>query len=392
MKAKTKQQNHNLELITTEQFYNSDANFYRDVNTDEIYMTIEQLANCLGYNSKKGIEMILARNDYLRDTEFSVTHTLKGRDNKTYQTITFTEDGIYEVTSFSTKTRAKEFRLWVKKHLSQFKAKSELKIITSGFFNGSEANFYCDESCAEIYMTMAQLANCLGYKTKHPLENMISRHPKLKDRKFSTTPVLGVLEGNHYAQREVRLFNERGIYEVTFLSTTKRAEKFRDWVSDLLHKLRTKELQVVNTPTAIDLAHTNSLLNQLLVQSNRHTDQIKELREDFYWLKRNIGIETNTNYKSTEWKSDISGKINHLSKLTDICPKSKIYSQIYSSMKYGYHINLKSYISQYKAEFGDNTGSVATIDVVEHNLELKNIFSEILNEWISQCTELSEQC
>lgn len=101
-----------LTLIKSADFGGIQCDFYGKGN--EVYMTIAQLSECLGYASRKSVEKLIERNIYLKQPEFSVTDNLSATDGKTYGTRIFTEDGIYEVTMLSKTEKAKEFRAWVR--------------------------------------------------------------------------------------------------------------------------------------------------------------------------------------------------------------------------------------------------------------------------------------
>jgi len=105
-------QEKSLALAKSEQFGEVVADIYRDGS--EVYMTITQLAECLGYASTAGIGNIIGRNPYLDSPEFSVTHSLCATDGKSYATRLFTEDGIYEITMLSKQPKAQEFRAWIR--------------------------------------------------------------------------------------------------------------------------------------------------------------------------------------------------------------------------------------------------------------------------------------
>ena len=101
-----------LNLIKSEHFGNIQCDFYsRD---SEVYMTISQLAECLGYADKKGVEQLIERNPYIRKEEFSFIQKVPLKMGGTQDTRTFTEDGIYEVTMLAKTERAREFRAWVR--------------------------------------------------------------------------------------------------------------------------------------------------------------------------------------------------------------------------------------------------------------------------------------
>lgn len=58
-----------LQLIRSEHFGEIEADIYS--NGNDIFMTINQLAACLGYADKAGIERLIERNPYLKSEEFS---------------------------------------------------------------------------------------------------------------------------------------------------------------------------------------------------------------------------------------------------------------------------------------------------------------------------------
>lgn len=116
-----------LKLIKQANFGEVQADFYS--NNKEVFMTINQLAECLGYTGKSGVEKILQRNDYLSEPKFSGTDRLSAPDGKTYNTRVFTEDGIYEVTFLSRTQKAREFREWVRTILKSLRC-GETKLVS----------------------------------------------------------------------------------------------------------------------------------------------------------------------------------------------------------------------------------------------------------------------
>lgn len=61
----------NLVLVKSEYFDDVKCDFWQNENGD-VFMTISQLAEALEYADKKGIEKLIARNEYLKDEEFSI--------------------------------------------------------------------------------------------------------------------------------------------------------------------------------------------------------------------------------------------------------------------------------------------------------------------------------
>lgn len=101
-----------LTLIKSEQFGEIKADIYS--NGNEMFMTINQLAACLEYADRSGVQKIVDRNPCLNNPEFSGWDELSLPQGGTQNTRIFTEDGIYEVTMLSSQPKAKEFRAWIR--------------------------------------------------------------------------------------------------------------------------------------------------------------------------------------------------------------------------------------------------------------------------------------
>lgn len=105
-----------------------------------------------------------------------------------------------------------------------------------------------------MYMTAEQLGRCLGYS--HPRENInkiVQRNDYLKEDEFSCEVKMTSESG----AKNTRIFNEDGIYEITFLAKTEKAREFRSWARTLLKSLRKGELKlsqdnVVFSPDVIE--------------------------------------------------------------------------------------------------------------------------------------------
>ena len=118
----------NLQIVKSAQFGEVQCDVYSDSN--DMFMTISQLSECLGYSGRKSLEKMIERNPYLKDREFSVTDKLSATDGKRYNTRIFTEDGIYEVTMLAKTEKAKEFRAWVRKLLKSLRKGETVNIAT----------------------------------------------------------------------------------------------------------------------------------------------------------------------------------------------------------------------------------------------------------------------
>lgn len=118
-----------LQLIKQDKFDDILVDVYRNDN-DDVFMTISQLSDALGYSSKGSLESLISRNPYVKSVEFSGTCKMQATDGKVYDTRVFTEDGIYEITMLSKQPKAMEFRRFVRGLLKGLR-KGELQIETT---------------------------------------------------------------------------------------------------------------------------------------------------------------------------------------------------------------------------------------------------------------------
>ena len=123
-----------------------------------------------------------------------------------------------------------------------------MELMTTQNYGGNAFSFYSTKR-KDIFMTINELAVGFGYKSKKGIEEILRRKPYLKNDKYSFisnipvrnygTPQSVGTTKQKVQYQEVRLFTERGIFEIGCISHTAKAEQFRDWVFNQLKKLRT---------------------------------------------------------------------------------------------------------------------------------------------------------
>jgi prophage antirepressor-like protein len=139
---------------------------------------------------------------------------------------------------------------------------NELSLIKSESFGNVQCDFWKNEN-GDILMTIAQLAQALDYADKSGVEKIIQRNEYLKKGEFSTTDKLSVVEGERIVAREMRVFTEDGIYEVTMLAGTDKARDFRAWVRKILKGLSGGQIKIQSVSEGkkkdIESRYNNSL-------------------------------------------------------------------------------------------------------------------------------------
>lgn len=182
-----------------------------------------------------------------------------------------------------------------------------MELITTQHYGGNIFSFYSTKR-KDIFMTINELALGFGYKSKKGIEEMLRRKPYLKENKYSfmskvpvrnygTPQSVGTTKSKLQYQ-EVRLFTERGIFEIGCISHTAKAEQFRDWVFNQLKILK-------NAFTKGMIAHTESKdLQKMLHDAVFNSPIYKEKTED----KRRFAI---TNFNNLLIKTASNGRVTH---------------------------------------------------------------------------------
>lgn len=120
----------------------------------------------------------------------------------------------------------------------------QLKLVKQGEFLGTTCDFYEDEQ-NNIYMTRKQISEALEYKDKTPLVRLHQNYEKeLNGMSVQISRFNEVVSKQHHLatqqnkQSDTLLYNEDGIYEITFLSRQPKANEFRAWVRERIKEIR----------------------------------------------------------------------------------------------------------------------------------------------------------
>lgn len=123
-----------------------------------------------------------------------------------------------------------------------------LELVKQGDFLGTKCDFYKDMN-DNIYMTRRQIAEALDYKNERQIEIIHSRNKKELDNMSVEISRFNNIHQNDVGLKTVEtsifnlkpntlLYNEDGIYEITFLSRQPKAEEFRAWVRERIKEIR----------------------------------------------------------------------------------------------------------------------------------------------------------
>lgn len=111
---------------------------------------------------------------------------------------------------------------------------SDLQLIKSENFGTVKCDFWQDDK-GDILMTREQIGRALEYSD--PQKAIDNIHSRNKDRldKFSVTLKLRATDGKMYY---TKLYTAKGIYEICRFSRQPKADKFMDWVWDVVESIR----------------------------------------------------------------------------------------------------------------------------------------------------------
>ena len=92
----------------------------------------------------------------------------------------------------------------------------------------------------EIEMDMDELIKALGFESKKSIEHLIVRNPELQSPEFSKIKKVLSNEGGVLKKRDKRVFNQDGIFEISYLANTDRAKEFRKFIKTFSKEMITR--------------------------------------------------------------------------------------------------------------------------------------------------------
>ena len=92
----------------------------------------------------------------------------------------------------------------------------------------------------EIEMDIDELAKALGFKDKNSFKSIILRNPELQSPEYSSMKKVLSNEGGVLKKRDKRVFNQDGIFEISYLANTDRAKDFRKFIKAFSKEMITR--------------------------------------------------------------------------------------------------------------------------------------------------------
>lgn len=117
--------------------------------------------------------------------------------------------------------------------------------VTSNLFNEVHVDFF-KSSTDEIIMTAEQIGSALGYSDgRKAVLKIFERNVDVLSH-YSDVVSLTATDGKDY---ETRIFSEKGIYRIAFLSKKPKAIEFQEWALEVIQTIRKTGMYIQTTET-----------------------------------------------------------------------------------------------------------------------------------------------
>jgi len=250
---------------------------------------------------------------------------------------------------------------------------SNLKRITTETFNSISCDFYRNMN-DDILLTREQIGSALEYK--NPGKAIQKIHLKHKDR---LDPLSMKYKEIRYPQSggagipiEITYYTERGIMEICRWSTKKKANQFMDWCWDVIERYRNNQ-GFTDQSTQL-LTNVITTLTQTITAMQQDISTIKEqqLQAQKQILKK----------KFSSWTKRMFPKYKLLMDYFDI-DRKELYHNLFLELQNLYSdIDLVQMQEDYCFENGLDT--CYTMEVIEHNKELRTLFEHMVNDLLGR--------
>lgn len=136
----------------------------------------------------------------------------------------------------------------------------------------------------EIEMDIDELIKALGFESKKSIEHLIARNPELQSPEFSKIKKVLSNEGGVLKKRDKRVFNQDGIFEISYLANTDRAKEFRKFIKAFSKEMitRIKNNQIaLNQGVPVLQTKIEPKIDQMLELVTQRDDEIANIFEFF---------------------------------------------------------------------------------------------------------------
>lgn len=136
----------------------------------------------------------------------------------------------------------------------------------------------------EIEMDIDELIKALGFESKKSIEHLIARNPELQSPEFSKIKKVLSNEGGILKKRDKRVFNQDGIFEISYLANTDRAKEFRRFIKafskEMITRIKNNQIALNQGVPALQ-TRIEPKIDQMLELVTQRDDEIANIFEFF---------------------------------------------------------------------------------------------------------------
>ena len=136
----------------------------------------------------------------------------------------------------------------------------------------------------EIEMDIDELIKALGFESKKSIEHLIARNPELQSPDFSKIKKVLSNEGGVLKKRDKRVFNQDGIFEISYLANTDRAKEFRKFIKafskEMITRIKNNQIALNQGVPALQ-TKIEPKIDQMLELVTQRDDEIANIFDFF---------------------------------------------------------------------------------------------------------------
>lgn len=248
---------------------------------------------------------------------------------------------------------------------------NNLKLITTETFGDLSCNFYRNLN-DDILLTREQIGIALEYA--NPREAIKNIHRKHRDRleplslrlKLSGCQTEPTLKSE---EQECVYYTQRGVMEICRFSRQPLADKFMDWVWDIVEKYRNHELTITQSIDITPIMEAITSMSQAITTLTANMTAMQQDIQDLKQSQRNRYL-LEKRYPSA-WYKKIAPKYKLLMEYFD-CTRNELYSSIYKELEDTYGVDINQIHEDYCYENHLLKDECYPMDAIEHDAKLRD--------------------
>lgn len=248
---------------------------------------------------------------------------------------------------------------------------SNLKLVTTENFGNLECNFYRNMN-DDILLTREQIGQALEYS--NPAKAIQKIHLKHKDRldefsiriKASTTTRTGVVEN---LMTETIYYTQRGIMEICRWSRQPLANKFMDWVWDIVEKYRSNEI--------MDMSRMTTILNKFVDVIEKQERRLSKIEKQLSVQQEQLNKLTTYKKPNNPWFVKMHPKYKLLEEYFNIT-RTELYKNILEKLKSVYGLDTNQIQADYC--YRNKIESCYPLDPYEFNPKYREMIEKVVDD------------